>query len=218
MSPRRFDEWEDELLREFYDLTPRQLGEILSRPKGSVFQRMKRLGIVLPPEMLADRRNGSLFKKGAKSHNSGKKGVAAPGSEKGWFKKGSIPHNAKSSDGEIVLRKDKRGNFYWHIRVALGKWEALARVVWATYNGPIPKGHAIIHRNGDTNDCSPRNLACVSRGTLYRLNSGSFRLTDRWVAFTMAGRNRGELRTELEKHPELLELRRQQIILNRSLK
>lgn len=49
--------------------------------------------------------------------------------------------------------------------------------------------------------------------------SASVNLTDNWVAFTLAGKNRyKELKDELLKRPDLLELHRQTILLKRELK
>lgn len=43
-----------------------------------------------------------------------------------------------------------------------GKWVRYGRYVWEQQNGPLPKGHSIIHLNGDPLDCGLENLACVT--------------------------------------------------------
>ena len=43
-----------------------------------------------------------------------------------------------------------------------GRSTRVHRVAWATYHGPIPNGHVVHHRNGDTLDNRIENLACMT--------------------------------------------------------
>lgn len=113
------------------------------------------------------------FAKGAISHNKGKKGFAAPGSEKGWFRKGHIPHTAHGVGHESI---DKEG-YVWIIvaernphtgadtrRVMKHRW------LWEQANGPVPAGHALKCLDGDKANTDPSNWDCVPRAILPRLN------------------------------------------------
>lgn len=99
------------------------------------------------------------FEKGRPSHNKGKKGYYAPGMEKGWFKKGHIPHTHREVGSERV-------NIYGYIEVKVAepnKWRAKHHIVWEEHNGPIPEGHVIYFRDGNPRNVDIENLRLVSR-------------------------------------------------------
>jgi hypothetical protein len=50
-------------------------------------------------------------------------------------------------------------------------WPQLSRHVWELANGPIPRGHTIVFKNGDRSDCAIENLECISRADLMRRNT-----------------------------------------------
>lgn len=59
--------------------------------------------------------------------------------------------------------KHKSG--YWRLKIMVdGKWknESLHRYVWELYNGPIPEGFAVHHKNGNKNCNCICNLELVS--------------------------------------------------------
>jgi hypothetical protein len=65
--------------------------------------------------------------------------------------------------GRPTIRK------YWAVKVSdeigSGKrnWESLAAYNYKKHIGPIPDGHCVIHRNGDSLDDSPENLVLVQK-------------------------------------------------------
>lgn len=90
------------------------------------------------------------------SWNKGMKGFYAPGSEKGWFKKGGKPGNTLH-DGAIVTRhthKKRGGAPYKWIRISEGKWEMLHVYHWKKKHGAIPKGHIIVFKDRNTLNCT----------------------------------------------------------------
>lgn len=127
------------------------------------------------------------FRPGHTPANKGRKGYRAPGSEKGWFKKGDRPGNflplyserwrtTGSAKARILFIKvpgrspwpaqetrDEHGNDAQWVRKAV--W------VWEQANGPVPKGSAIVQVDGDPANCDLGNLECVSRRVLQRLNA-----------------------------------------------
>jgi hypothetical protein len=221
MKARLFEPWEDEFLREVGDaLSPGEIGKVIGRNKNSIRQRIIRLGIEVNQALLKGRIEASRIQKGNIPPLKGKKGHRQPpGCEKGWFKKGHVPHNANTGgDGELSLRADKRGIYNWHFRQSLGKWISFNRVVWEWYNGPIPPRHCIIHLDGNAMNCAPRNLACITKADNARRNSASINLHDTWVAGVMAGTRRKELRETILNHPDLIEVGRQSIILKRTIR
>lgn len=174
----RFTETEDDFIKVNYLTIPaKRIAKMLGRSEGTARQRMKLLGIIVPPEIVQKFREDSYIKKGAISFNKGKKQIeymskeAIEASKVTRFKKGSIPHNAKDKNGVVSIRPDKRSVNYKFIRVSLGKWEPLARVNWEKANGPIPKNMKIIHKDGDTLNCNLSNLELLTPGELMKRNS-----------------------------------------------
>ena len=133
------------------------------------------------------------------------------------FKKGSIPPGAVPIGYE---RMDRNG--YIHIKVE-GKRKLVLkhRHIWEQHNGTIPKGYNIQFKDGDRHNCDIDNLYLISKQDQMKTeNSASLNLPDSLVAMYLAGK-RGqdkELIEQLKQHPELLELKRQQIKLNRKIK
>lgn len=103
------------------------------------------------------------FQKGYVPANKGKKGVWAPGCEKGWFKKGHAPHNTvpvgtilTKADGYLWKKiDDKPGGW-------LQNWRQLHLLTWEEHHGPIPESCRIIFKDGDRMNCAIENLAMVT--------------------------------------------------------
>ena len=104
-------------------------------------------------------RNG-CFQKGVQVWNKGLKGFHAPGSEKGWFKKGCTPPRIRpvfserfTKDGYIEVKID-----------GLKKWQHKQRIVWREHFGAIPRNHIICFKDGNKQNCAIENLESMSRG------------------------------------------------------
>ena len=122
------------------------------------------------------------FTKGQTPHNAGKKGYTTPGSERGWFKKGNIPHTHRGVGHESIDTKD---GYVWIIvgetnphtgaatrRVMKHRW------LWVKANGPVPDDHRLKCLDGDKTNCDPSNWECIPQGMLPRLNGKSGRAYD----------------------------------------
>lgn len=106
--------------------------------------------------------------------NKGKKGYCPPGSEKGWFKKGDMPHNHKPVGSERV-------NVDGYIEVKVSepkKWVPKHKIVWEENNGRIPKGCVVTMLDGNRLNTAPGNLACISRAEHLVLNRSDLRSID----------------------------------------
>lgn len=109
----------------------------------------------------------TCFKKGNEPFNKGLKGQCAPGSEKGWFKKGSMPKNHKPVGSERIDSKDG----YILIKTAEPRtWRHKHRVIWEQHNGPVPRNHVVIFLDGDKANLDISNLALISRSELKIMN------------------------------------------------
>lgn len=166
------------------------------------------------------------YQKGQSPANKGKKQKeymspeAIERTKASRFQKGHLPKNTLH-DHAITIRIDSKGNSYKWIRIGLAKWVPYHRYLWEQHNGPIPKGYNIQFRDGNTLNCEDiNNLYMISRGEQMKIeNSASLNLPDNAVAVYLAGK-RGtnkELVEQLKQHPELLELKRTQILLNRKI-
>lgn len=104
------------------------------------------------------------------------KGTRMPGSEKGWFKKGQMPHNHLEVGAQVFT-------FDGYIKVKIAEpnyWEFLHKLVWQEANGPIPPDHNIIFLDGNRQNCSLENLYCIPKdeyGALQSLRSENPEIT-----------------------------------------
>ena len=104
------------------------------------------------------------------------KGTRIPGSEKGWFKKGQMPHNHMEVGAQVFT-------FDGYIKVKIAEpnyWEFLHKLVWQEANGPIPPEHNIIFLDGNKQNCSLENLYCLPKdeyGALQALRSENPEIT-----------------------------------------
>ena len=98
------------------------------------------------------------FEKGHVPANKGKKGYCVPGSEKGWFKKGQMPHNHVPVGTEVMTTDG-----YLKIKVAEpNKWRFKHIMEWEKHNGKVPDGCMISFKDGNHYNCSIENLMCIT--------------------------------------------------------
>ena len=105
------------------------------------------------------------FKKGVPSWNKGISYKPGGRAIETQFKKGNIPHDHVPV-GTIVI------NSYGYKRIKVGepnKWKYLHRFTWEQAHGEIPKCHIVICLDGNKQNCSLDNLACISRSTHMRM-------------------------------------------------
>ena len=103
------------------------------------------------------------FEKGHVSHNKGRKGYCAPGSEKGWFTKGSQPWDT-APVGTVVERE---GYLWKKFKNDLGSgrfnWKQVHLLNWEAAHGPVPDGYVIIFKDGNHMNTDLGNLELVSK-------------------------------------------------------
>lgn len=223
-----FSKAEDKYIKAHYlDMAFSQIGKILGRSDCGIERRIKRLGLVIPPEVLTQRIIDSRIKPGAIPANKGKiqadymtpEAIARTAVTR--FKKGNAPYNTRS-DFEISIREDHdTGISYQHIRVSLGVWILLHRYNYEKFIGEIPEGYTVTFKDKDSMNCDPLNLVLMTRADNMIQNSGPLNLTDRTVATYMATASKKvdqDLKNELLQYPELLELKRNELLLTREIK
>ncbi len=111
------------------------------------------------------------FEKGHVPANKGKKGYCAPGSEKGWFKKGQMPHNHVPVGTEVMTTDG-----YLKIKIAEPKqWRFKHIMESEKYNGKVPEGCMISFKDGNHYNCSIENLMCITKAENAILNHQKLR-------------------------------------------
>jgi hypothetical protein len=126
------------------------------------------------------------FEAGQRSWNKGLH-YTAPGSEKGWFRKGErrgVAVKLYKPVGTERLSKEGYREIKIHDGMPLqSRWRALHLVEWEKINGPIPTGMCLKCLDGDRSNVDPSNWEDISRGVLARLNGGPHK---RRLAFDQA--------------------------------
>jgi hypothetical protein len=191
--------------------------------------RMDAMGLVRPPELIQKIKDQFLIKPGNIPLNKGMKQkdymsrAAIKRTIATRFKKGEPNHNSLY-DGAITLRKDridKKGRYrapHKYIRISKGVWQELQIYNWEQKKGKVPKGYVLACKDGNTLNCKISNWFLLTKADNAIRNAGHRNLPDTYVAHLIAGRKNKGLKPELLKYPELIELKRRTIILNRQLK
>lgn len=118
------------------------------------------------------------FERGQASWNKGLH-YTAPGSEKGWFRKGErrgVAVKLYKPIGTERLSKDGYLERKIHDGMPLqSRWRAVHLVNWEAVNGPLPKGICLKCLDGERSNLAPDNWEAIPRALLPRLNGGKGR-------------------------------------------
>ena len=176
----RYTESEVALMRAEYPHIPtKDLAEKIGRPARSIEQWAKAHGIKKSPDYIAAlnakkreqlKRAGAatLFQRGAAPWN---KGVSIPIPEAmkaHQFKPGNHPIQCAPTGAERIT-------FFGHVEVKVQEtgprkeaWRKKSHLLWESAHGPIPPGHVVIFKNGNTKDVRIENLELVTRAEMCR--------------------------------------------------
>ncbi|MEO8532835.1 MAG: HNH endonuclease [Flavobacterium sp.] len=179
-----FTEKDDQFIRENYLTMPvKTIGQNLGRSYCGVTGRLKKMNLIIPDEIIQQRKRDSVYKPGQIPFNKGKKITdfmspeAIENSKMHRFKKGNNPKNALP-DGTEVCRLDKRsGRTYTLIKVpGINKLVHKNIYLWETHHKKkLPSKHNIVFVDGNTQNFEVTNLECISheellnRNTIHRL-------------------------------------------------
>lgn len=211
---------EDKILRKhFKKMLYPEIAKMMGFTESQVANRINSLGIRLSGEEFERRKKIHQFKKGQISWS---KGLKLPGRKNvTTFVKGHRPKNTLY-DGAIVLRKRSRKNGdYLFIRISKMNWMLLHNYLWIKNYGPIPKGMVVRFKDGNHLNCSIKNLELITRKeNLMRNGPGpktDLILSDRYIAARLKVFGKENQADFIKHHPELIEIKRQQLILRRSI-
>lgn len=222
---RPYKDWEDEVIKDLiFTCSAKHIGTYLGRSCCTVYNRVRELGLGWVLTMKAE---ASRIQRGDVPANKGKKqsefmtpeGIAISALTR--FQKGHKCFN-ELYDNCITIRSDtKTGRKYKWIRIAKGKWRMLHVHNWEKGNGPVPKGYLVVFKTEDTMNCDTSNLELITRAEHIIRNTHHENPSDNRIATYLAMRKKKvdhDLKRELLKHPELIQTKRQSIILKRLIK
>lgn len=165
----------DRILRSNYlVINVNQLSQKIQRSETFVKVRLRQLNLVIPQEIIEQRKMDSRIKPGNIPANKGKRQKdymsksAIKNTMATRFKKGQLPHNAIGfKNGDIRVRQchsSEGGRSYKWIRLALGKWQLLHIDKWEKkHNRKLPKGHCLWFKDGNPMNCNLKNLELITR-------------------------------------------------------
>lgn len=200
------DEAEAYMIEHYANMTNEEIGKVLGISESSVASKANRMKLKKSEAFMKLCRQKTTWKKGQVSWNKGMKGLKFAGSEKGHFKKGSLPHNTKP-DNVTTVRKDKEGRLHEFVKISMGVWKPKRLLVWEEHNGPVKKGMCIWVKDGDTMNTNIDNLELITRKENRLRNSGAYNLCDEYVAICLT-RKKPELREAVLENKDLIELQR----------
>jgi hypothetical protein len=217
---------EDQFLKENYLIHPeKRMATMLKRSDVFIRTRLQQLGLQKPRWLIEKFIQEARIKPGNIPANKGKKQVeymskeAIARTKATRFKKGGLPPTTLY-DGCITIRTDhpdRNGKPHKYIRLSKAKWQELQIYNWEKKNGKVPKGFILACKDGDTMNCKPSNWYLMSMADNMKRNSSSLRLTDGYVAFTIAGKNHVDLIPIIKQDKKLIEIKRQSLLLKRMI-
>lgn len=168
---RKWTDEEKRIVREMYpDHLASEIAAMIGKTVSGVQQMARSMGVRASKERVAEtgRRTSqnpnSIAARFGKGHIPGNKGKKMDPEvyEKvrhTMFKKGNTPVNHKPVGSERVSVDG-----YVEVKVAEpNKWRLKHRVVWEEAHGPIPAGHNVQFKNGNTQDVRLENLFLISK-------------------------------------------------------
>jgi hypothetical protein len=178
---------EDATLRRRYPNEPTAtVAADLGRTVSTTYQRAATLGLSKSAKYLASpaagRTNGrqGIGTRFGKGHVPANKGLRRPGWTRGrmadtQFRKGErqgIAVKLWKPIGTERVSKDGYREVKIHDGLPLqSRWRAVHLVEWEKVNGPLPKGHALVFRDGDKANTAPENMELITRADLMRRNT-----------------------------------------------
>ncbi|WP_249976113.1 HNH endonuclease signature motif containing protein [Vreelandella olivaria] len=157
------------LAKVYPDTDNATLGRIFRRSESSIQNQATNHGWRKSAAHMA--KNPGCFKPGLTPWNKGTHYVA-PGSEHTRFRKGQKPHTWQPIGSERVTKDGYLQRKMTDTGYPPRDWVPVSHIEWEKHHGkPVPEGHAIVFRDGNSRNFAPSNLELISRADLMRRNS-----------------------------------------------
>lgn len=176
--PRRWTEWEvDYLIRHYATHTCKEISEWVHHPPSSVQGKAFKLGLRKTAEFMREHSGQSIFTKGHRPFNKGRKWkdyMSEEGqrnSARTQFKPGEVhPKSPTLRPVGYECQRNEKGKIYIWIKPKGRRMMPKHRWLWEQAYGPIPKGHNVQFKDGNTLNCVLENLYLISRAKQVRKN------------------------------------------------
>lgn len=166
-------EYEDQVMRSLYANTSNaQLAKLLDRSLRAIKNRSNVLELRKSADYMQRTAGEAQFKKGFVPWNKGKKFPGTGGSLETQFQKGQRPSNWLPIGSERISRDGYLQRKVTDTGVTRRDFVAVHHLVWVEHTGqPVPKGHALIFKDGNKQNLDISNLELLTRADLMRRNS-----------------------------------------------
>ena len=183
MKRRKWTPADDEIIRNFYpDHAAADIAKAQGWSLSSLYQRARKLGVGKSDNWHQSEASGRLrkgsgaglktrFQKGQTPWNKGTNFSAGGRSEETRFQIGRIPHNWNPIGHERLTKEGYLQRKITDTRNTRRDYVAVHHLLWIEHNGAIPKGHAIVFKDGNKQNITLENLECVSRAELMSRNT-----------------------------------------------
>lgn len=176
---------EEQLLRERYaDELTEVLAEELGRSVAKVLSKANAMGLHKSEAFIErhcrnlDPETGAAFRfqRGHTTWNKGMKGWKAGGrSAETRFTKGQVNGRAaqllQPIGAERITKDGIRQRKVRDDGPPQRRWKSVHSIMWEERNGPIPKGHIVVFRDGNTAHIEHENFELITRAELMRRNT-----------------------------------------------
>jgi hypothetical protein len=176
-------------------LSYKEMADELGRSKTTVRERVRRFGWSRTPEE--------------------SQAIQDRCCKRAQFKPGHKPKNTLY-DGATTIRPQKNGSLREFIRLSENNWKKTQIYRWEKIYGPVPKGMVLRCVNGNALDTDPVNWKLITQSENLEENSGNRELTDKYLIDKLCARN-PHLKNVMAANPSILELKRAQLKLNRTI-
>lgn len=158
---RPWTEAEQRRLRHFYaDTSTAELARVLGRTEAAIGNQAALMGLRKTQAYM--QAAGGRFQPGLVPWNKDKHVPARGRAVETQFKPGNRPHtwrpigSERIADGVLQRKMTDTG-------CTRRDWVPVHRLLWEAHNGPVPKGHIVVFRNGDRTDIRLENLELITR-------------------------------------------------------
>jgi len=203
------------------------LAKHLNRSVHAIRGAMIKLNLIRTPQERLRLMEPTFRKKGYTPPNKGRRGFKITRRKnRSW----RLPVPIGTIRVQHQYRDDKTFS-YKRIKITQNKWVDLHRYNWENTFGKIPKIFVVQFRDGNSLNCEPSNLYLISRNT-FRLfyinidkisqthrdlyNSGKLFASDRWIAARIS-KDDNRIRVMALQNPQMLELKRMQLMLRKEI-
>ncbi len=166
-------EYEDQVMRTLYPNTSNtQLASLLDRSVSAIKNRSNVLKLNKSEAYMLRVANETRFSKGLVPWNKGQKFPSTGRSRETQFQKGQRPPNWMPIGSERVTKDGYLQRKMTDTGSSLKDFVPVHHLVWIEHTGqPMPKGHALTFKDGNTRNFDINNLELLSRADLMRRNS-----------------------------------------------